>query len=200
MIFSRKDYIYYLKQDCLANNFNYSKIGHPGFNYTIRFLKLLRKCEYYVNCKKSIIFLPYKGILKIKLEKARLKYGWFIPLNVCAEGLSLPHVGPIIINCNSKIGKNCRIHVGVNIGTKAGTDNEAPVIGNNVYIGPGAKIFGKIEIGDESAIGANAVVTRSFENGHAVIVGVPAKQISNLEKNKFISKNIYEMSVQRNEK
>ena len=188
MITSKAMYKYYLECDCVANNFDYRKILFPGFNYTIRFLKILRKCEYYVNCKKSIIYLPHKAILKLKLERARLKYGWFIPLNVCGEGLSLPHCGPIIVNCKAKIGKNCRMHVGVNIGTKAGYEDLAPVIGDCVYIGPGAKIFGPITIGDESAIGANSVVDKSFEKGHAIVAGVPATQISNIDKNNLITR------------
>ena len=186
MILSKKDYIYYLKCDCVANSFDYKKIRFPLFNYTIRFIKILRKCEYYVNCKKGFIYLPHKAILKLKLERARLKTGWFIPLNVCEEGLSLPHCGPIIINFNSKIGKNCRIHAGVNIGTKAGLGDAAPVIGDNVYIGPGAKLFGPIVIGNESAIGANAVVTKSFEQGHVVLLGIPAKVSRELKYNNFL--------------
>ncbi|MDT4375368.1 serine acetyltransferase [Blautia coccoides] len=188
MITSKEEYKYYLKCDCIANSFDYKKIHFPGFNYTIRFLKILRKCEYYKNCKSGIWYLPIKAILKIKLERARLKYGWFIPLNVCEEGLSLPHCGPIIINCNSKIGRNCRIHVGVNIGTKAGYGDKAPIIGNNVYIAPGAKLFGDIYIGDETAIGANAVVTKSFSDGNAVLLGIPAVKSSDLIKNTYIER------------
>lgn len=188
MIKSKADYVKYLKADCEANNYDYSRINFPGFNYTIKFLKILRKCEYYKNCKHGFIYLPIKGILKFKLERARLKYGWFIPLNVCEEGLSLPHCGPIIINFNAKIGKNCRIHAGANIGTKAGYGNVAPIIGNNVYIGPGAKLFGDIKIGDETAIGANAVVTKSFADGHCILIGVPANVSKHLPENNFIER------------
>ncbi len=188
MIKSKKDYKYYLRCDCLSNNYDYKRINRPFFNNTIKFLKILRKCEYYVNCKKSFLFTPIKFFLKIKLNRARLKYGWQIPLNVCSEGLSLPHCGPIIINSKAKIGKNCRIHVGVNIGTKAGFSDLCPTIGDNVYIGPGAKIFGDIIIGNESAVGANAVVTKSFPEGHCVLVGVPAKKIKDIEYNNFIER------------
>ena len=52
-----------------------------------------------------------------------------------------------------------------------------PTIGDNVYLGPGAKIFGKIQVGNNAAIGANCVVTRDVpDNG--VAVGIPAKVIS----------------------
>lgn len=59
-----------------------------------------------------------------------------------------------------------------------GTRTETPTIGNNCYIGPGAKIFGKIKIGDNVAIGANAVVNKDFPDG-VTIAGVPAKIVSN---------------------
>ena len=52
-----------------------------------------------------------------------------------------------------------------------------PTIGDNVYIGPGAKLVGKIIVGNNAAIGANCVVTKDVpENG--VVVGVPGKVIS----------------------
>ena len=57
-----------------------------------------------------------------------------------------------------------------------------PVVGNYVWIGPGAKLFGKIRIADHCQIGANAVVNKSFEVPHSVIVGCPAKVIKVLDK------------------
>ena len=64
----------------------------------------------------------------------------------------------------------------VNIGANAGS-SKAPKIGDNVYIGPGAVIYGEIEIADGCYISANAVVNKSFLEPHAVIAGVPAKVI-----------------------
>ena len=91
--------------------------------------------------------------------------------------MCIAHIGPIIISPYASIGENCRIHVGVNIGADARISNAAPIIGNNVYIGPGAKLFGKIEIADGIAIGANAVVNKSFGEKDISIAGVPAKKI-----------------------
>jgi serine O-acetyltransferase len=62
-----------------------------------------------------------------------------VPLNVCGAGLCLVHGGTIIINGNAIIGKNCRIHSGVNIGSIDSMPDKAPVLGDNIYIGPGAK-------------------------------------------------------------
>lgn len=68
--------------------------------------------------------------------------------------------------------------MGVNIGTAAGTSGCAPQIGNNVYIGPGAKIFGPIHIADGIAIGANAVVNKDCLQENVTLRGVPARIIS----------------------
>jgi serine O-acetyltransferase len=62
----------------------------------------------------------------------------------------------------------------VNIGEHNGG---APRIGNDVYIGPGAKLFGDIEIADNIVIGANAVVNKSFLTPGISIGGVPARQL-----------------------
>ena len=140
---------------------------------------LLRKCEYYNNCKKGLINKIILYYYRWNKHKIGIKCNFSIPLNVFDSGLSIAHIGPIIINSGAKIGKNCRIHVGVNIGTEAGKESEAPTIGDNVYIGPGAKLFGKIKIGNNVAIGANAVVNKSFEEDNISIAGVPAKKISN---------------------
>jgi len=101
-----------------------------------------------------------------------------IPPNVIGPGLSLAHRGPVIVNPAASIGENCRIHSCVNIGTSAGGQREAPTIGNDVYIGPGAKIFGPIKIADRVAIAAQAVVNRSFCESDITIGGIPAVKLS----------------------
>lgn len=57
------------------------------------------------------------------------------------------------------------------------TGGASPTIGNNVYIGPGAKIFGDIQIADGVKIGANAVVNKSCLHKNAILVGVPAHEV-----------------------
>lgn len=90
----------------------------------------------------------------------------------------LPHgLNGIVIHSKSKIGKNVTIMHQVTIGT-LGTrgDNSAAVIGDNVFIGAGAKILGSIHIGNNVKIGANAVVLQDIPD-NATVVGVPAKVI-----------------------
>ena len=77
-----------------------------------------------------------------------------------------------------RIGANCRIHACTNIGTSAGASGEAPVIGDNCYIGPVAKLVEKIVLGNNIAIGANAVVNKSFDMDDITLGGIPARIIS----------------------
>lgn len=186
MIRSKKDYIEYLKADAAAHNCKYHRFSFGPFerNDLYRFQRLLRKTEYYNNCKGKL-FKPYTFFLKWRYKRAKIRYGLSIPLNVFGKGLSIAHYGLIVVNGNARIGDNCRIHCGVNIGTAAGYGDKAPIIGNNVYIAPGAKIYGLIKIGDNTVIGANAVVNKSFEMGGVTIAGVPAKVISNKGKDKL---------------
>ena len=90
--------------------------------------------------------------------------------------MSIAHKGTIVTNGNARVGKNCRIHTCVNIGTLPGNSGLAPTIGDNVYICPGAKIYGKIKIAENIVIGANAVVGRSFEEPNICIAGAPAQK------------------------
>ena len=58
-----------------------------------------------------------------------------------------------------------------------------PVLGNNIYIGAGAKIIGNIYIADDCVIGANAVVTKSIMEPKSIVAGIPAKVIGKKTKN-----------------
>lgn len=117
-----------------------------------------------------------------------LRCGFTIPPNTCGKGLNLAHTGTIVISAYAVIGENCRIHAGVNIGTAAGTQGQAPKIGNNVYIGPGAKIYGPITLADGIAIGANAVVNKDCLEENVTLAGVPAKVINHNGSEGFLIK------------
>lgn len=90
------------------------------------------------------------------------------------EGTILAYGGVgVIIHKDAVIGKNCVIESNVTIG---GRNNEprVPIIGNNVFIGTGARILGDIHIGDNSIIGANSVVLYDVP-ANCSVAGVPAK-------------------------
>lgn len=143
MIQSKADYKYYLNRDKQANGvplkpsvFWYIKqsfFPHEEWN----FIKRMRYLEYCQNVvrKKGCYGWVLWLFAKYRFRRISLKLGYSIPINVFGPGLSLPHRGNIVINPNTQIGENCRIHVGVNIGAHK---DKAPKIGDNVYIGPGA--------------------------------------------------------------
>jgi len=94
------------------------------------------------------------------------------------KGLYIAHFGQIFIQSSVSLGDYCTLSQGVTIGLGGRGDKQgAPKIGNRVYIAPGAKIFGAITIGNDVAIGANAVVTKDLPD-NAVAVGIPAKVVS----------------------
>jgi len=174
MIKSYKEYLQYLEADRISLN-RTRTIKELFFDDVWRFQRLMRKLEYVTNCKKNRLF---KVFVALQYRKQGRKLGFSIPINVFGPGLSIAHSGTIVVNGGAKVGSNCRLHVCVNIGTEAGKSADAPIIGDNCYIGPGVKMFGKIEIGPNMAIGANAVVNKSFPKGNATIGGIPAKIIS----------------------
>ncbi len=177
MITSKKDYKNYLAADKQALGRTTKK---PRINdYIWKYEILLRKCEYYQNVKRNRISRLIFGLLRLRRSMIGLLCGFEIPLNAIDQGLCLAHMGSVIISEYAHIGKNCKIHAGVNIGADAKKRDAAPNIGNEVYIGPGAKLFGDITIADRIAIGANAVVDKSFFSSNVSIGGVPAKVISN---------------------
>lgn len=176
MIKTKKELLEYLEADKKALGKKYNKPKIIG-DEIWRFQILLRKSEYYSNINKNPITMFLKYFYIYRFHKLRIKLGFSIPLNVFGSGLSIAHYGQITVNGNAKIGKNCRIHEGVTIGATNGNPN-APIIGDNVFIGSGAKIIGEIKIANNCAIGANSVVVKSFEEENSTLAGCPAKKIS----------------------
>lgn len=174
MINNKNEYKMYLNEDMRALGIEKFTLRRYLLDPIWKFQRLMRKLEYYNNCKGTI-FKPVFYFLKHRYKKMSIKLGFSIPINTFGYGLCIVHYGTIIINPRSKIGNNCRIHCCVNIGGHA---NDVPQLGDNCYIGPGAKLFGNIKIGDNTKIGANSVVNKSFEEGNTTIVGVPARKVN----------------------
>lgn len=187
MIKSKKDYIEYYKADLISTGIDGKGIIYRLLDKRFGFYKMLRKAEYYTNCRKDAVGVLIGKLIKFRYYCLCEKYAWTIPLNVFEKGLHIVHTGPVVVSGAAHIGEYARVHVGVNIGNAyAKGKSGAPVIGDRCYFGPGAKIFGPIIIGDDVAIGANAVVNSSFEEGHCTIGGVPAKKISDNTSERYI--------------
>src|SRR5262249_35113833 len=94
-------------------------------------------------------------------------------------GLYIGHFGGITISRHAKIGMRCSISQNVTIGVAGhGEKGGAPVIGDDVYIGPGARLFGRITIGNNAKIGANAVIHRDVPPDAVVVLDPGFKIIS----------------------
>lgn len=90
------------------------------------------------------------------------------------SGLMLPHPNGVVIHEHAQIGDDCMIMQQVTVGMIG--EGQVPTIGNRVYVGAGAKIIGKLVIGDGARIGANAVVMTDVPP-NCTAVGVPARII-----------------------
>ena len=121
-----------------------------------------------------------KGATATMLRKlARLRYMLWSTLTASdidpaarlGEGLRLPHPTGVVIHRDAVLGPNCMVMQQVTIGQLA--EDGAPTLGANVYVGAGAKILGKITVGDDVRIGANAVVLKDVPSG-CTVVGNPA--------------------------
>ncbi len=90
------------------------------------------------------------------------------------SGFVLVHPVGVVINSKVKGGKNIYLESGVVIGDEKG---KSPVLGNNIFIGAGAKIIGDVTIGDNAKIGANAVIVKNVPKD-STAVGIPGRIIN----------------------
>lgn len=134
-----------------------------------------------VNRKKRFNFLirlvlPFITICQKVIE---ICTGISLPFTTkVGKGLYIGHFGGIIIGHKVILGKYCNVSQGVTIGQSGrGGIQSSPIIGDRVYIGPGAKVFGGIKIGNDVGIGSNSVVTKDIPD-RGVAVGIPARVIS----------------------
>jgi serine O-acetyltransferase len=137
----------------------------------------MRTCRY--TARHPLHRLVAYRIAKFFYYHYTFKFGISIPWETrIGSGFYIGHFGGIVVNERSVIGKNCNISQGVTLGeSNRGHRQGYPVIGDNVYIGPGAKIIGAVKIGDYAAVGANCVVTKDVPD-HGVAVGIPVRVIS----------------------
>ena len=138
------------------------------------YIKTLRYVEFYTNRHKTWE-IPLLIYYRCKLNRLAYKTGFQIPPNVVGPGLTIWHWGTIIINERTRIGKNVVLNPLVVIGHKT-PGGGCPIIGDDCFIGCGAKIFGDIRIGNHVTIAPNAVVVKNVPDGMTV-GGIPAKSL-----------------------
>jgi serine O-acetyltransferase len=112
-----------------------------------------------------VIFILYNSIIPATAEigeGSRFAYG--------AIG--------VVLNKRTRLGRAVLVGQNVTIGGSFGSG--VPVVGDNVFIGPGARILGDVVVGSNVIIGANAVVIRDVDD-NTVVAGVPAQPIGRIE-------------------
>lgn len=141
------------------------------FNESFKRILIFRLLQRF---RKNILFFPVLFILN---KLASSHYGVYIDERArIGKGLNIVHCFSIIIT-DCVIGDNVTIMHQTTIGkSRGGNRAGSPIIGDNVFIGAGAKIIGRVKIGKNVAIGANAVVTKDVPDG-CVIAGIPARII-----------------------
>jgi serine O-acetyltransferase len=121
----------------------------------------------------------FKLLARCCSSLARLLTGVDIhPAAVLGQGVFIDHASGVVIGETAEVGDDVTIYQGVTLGgTSLDRVKRHPTVGNRVTIGAGAKILGAITIGDDSRIGANAVVVKSVPP-NSVVVGVPGQIIA----------------------
>lgn len=158
----------------------------PGFRYSV----LLRLYSYSVHA--GWCGLGPRQLLVLALHHYSIRFGIDISRDArIGSGFYIGHFGGIVVNEAVVIGDNCNLSQGVTLGRiNRGDKAGCPTVGNEVYIGPGAKILGRIHIGDRAAIGANAVVVEDVPPDVAV-GGVPARVISQHGSHGYVNRTDY---------
>ena len=178
MIQNKNDKRFYLKEDLKAIHYKY-KFFSPSsilaylfsyqYAYWWHYLYHLRNAEYQHNCHPFLWKIRY-FYHSWRMRVHAVKLGNIeIPINTIGYGTKFPHTGKVIINKDARLGNYCTLYPGVCIGKKG--EGNVPVLGDDVFVGLGAKILGKVEICSGSIIAPNAVVLECPKNQKVVLGG-----------------------------
>ena len=127
--------------------------------------------------KNRWIRLPFSFLYKVLYLFIQIITGIELPCEVkVGRRFTIEHFGGIVVSGDASFGDDVIIRNGVTVGLRHTGVRGSPNIGNRVDIGAGAKLLGPIEIGDDVAIGANAVVIKDVP-ANSIAVGVPARII-----------------------
>ncbi len=124
--------------------------------------------------RPRLLRMPASALYKLLFKLVQIVAGIELPCEVVlGRNFVIDHFAGIVVSGYARFGDDCRIRTGVVVGLARTDDPCAPIIGNNVDIGAGAKVLGRIRIGDNVLIGANAVVVTDVPSD-SIAVGVPA--------------------------
>ena len=147
-------------------------------NHSFKILFLFRICSFLQKKKNNIVYKILYFFSRVIYKRIMYKTGIQLPIGTrVGHGLFFPHFSGIVIRPDCVIGNGVTILQGCTIGQSRGPKDGIAIIGDNCVLSAGVKIIGKVRIGANSIIGANAVVTKDLPD-NSVAVGIPAKVIS----------------------
>jgi serine O-acetyltransferase len=156
-----------IREDWLAHDCTWSRHGFWA-------LVIYRFGRWRYGVRPRVLRAPLSALYKLGKFFADSALGIEIPCEtIIGRRFTIEHTGAIVISGDAVFGDDCTVRQGVTVGLKNRGQRGSPRIGNRVDIGAGAKLLGAIAIGDDVAIGANAVVLCDVPDG-SVAVGVPA--------------------------
>ena len=178
MIESKEDWRAYVRADMEALGAKTRNVLWRADNSMVwltdsvaRWERLLRCLEYWENCRGGRATKPYRVWLRWRFQRLSEHLGFSIPLNVCGPGLCILHYGSIVVSRHARIGARCTLNSCVNIGANP-SGGGAALIGDDVYIGPGVKVWNEVRIAGGCTLGANACVSKDVLTPGSVVVGV----------------------------
>jgi serine O-acetyltransferase len=131
----------------------------------------------YVDKPSAIVRIPLKLVFLVANMFCHVFMEMCIdPQATIGDGLYIGHIGGVHINPGATLGKNCDVAHRVTVGTSAQGREGAPVLGDDVYIGTGATLVGRIKVGNGAKIAANTLVISNIPAG-ATVMGVPGRII-----------------------
>jgi serine O-acetyltransferase len=132
----------------------------------LKFMTIFRLTQYFRRRNRLLFYFFF-----LWLRNLKIKYGFDISYRTqIGKGFYIGHFGNIVIHGDTIIGDNCNISQGITFGvSNSGTTIGVPTIGDHVFVGPGACVFGAIRIGNHVTISANAVVTEDVPHYHTVL-------------------------------
>lgn len=179
MIKTKKDLKEYLAADWARYSDDHKPKWWTKFTFSetwmlYSYVRNLRYLDYYSNNKNLFTVIPYL-FRSLKQRRMALKYSINIAPHCIGPGFLLVHPGFVRIG-SCYIGANATILPNVLVGRRRPIPNTEVTIGNNVYIGTGAKVLGRVVVGNNVTIAANSVVIKDIPD-NCVVSGVPAKII-----------------------
>jgi serine O-acetyltransferase len=138
--------------------------------------------------RPKLLRAPLSVAYRALFRFVRNVYGIEVPYSATiGRRVVLEHQHGIVVHGDTVIGDDCIIRQGVTLGVRRLNGiSDAPTLGHRVTVGAGAKILGKVRIGDGADIGANAVVLSDVPEG-ALVVGIPARVVRRSSKKQDIA-------------